>query len=71
MLRMPDGMRTTIADRAKRNLRSMNAEIVLILRDALGVSEATTGESLQAHPAAAHDTDQKGGSVTQTSEMSR
>ncbi|PAQ64387.1 DNA-binding protein [Klebsiella pneumoniae] len=34
-LRLPDGMRDAIADRAKRNGRSMNSEIVQILQDAL------------------------------------
>lgn len=31
MLRFPDGMRDAIAERAKRNGRSMNSEIVQIL----------------------------------------
>lgn len=35
MLRFPDGMRDAIAERAKRNGRSMNSEIVQILRDTL------------------------------------
>lgn len=35
-LRFPDGMRDAIAERAKRNGRSMNSEIVQILQDALG-----------------------------------
>lgn len=35
MLRFPDGMRDAIAERAKKNGRSMNAEIVQILQDAL------------------------------------
>lgn len=34
-LRFPDGMRDAIAERAKRNGRSMNSEIVQILEDAL------------------------------------
>lgn len=34
-VRMPDGMRDAIAERAKRNGRSMNSEIVQILQDAL------------------------------------
>ncbi len=34
-LRFPDGMRDDIAERAKRNGRSMNSEIVSILEDAL------------------------------------
>lgn len=35
MLRFPDGMRDAVAERAKRNGRSMNAEIVQIIEDAL------------------------------------
>lgn len=35
MLRFPDGMRDAIAERAKRNGRSMNSEIVQIIEDAL------------------------------------
>lgn len=34
-VRLPVGMRDAIADRAKRNGRSMNSEIVQILQDAL------------------------------------
>lgn len=34
-VRMPDGMRDAIAERAKSNGRSMNSEIVQILEDAL------------------------------------
>ncbi|MCT8353937.1 Arc family DNA-binding protein [Photorhabdus kayaii] len=35
MLRLPDGMREAIAERAKENGRSMNSEIVQILQDTL------------------------------------
>lgn len=35
MLRLPEGMREAIAELAKRNGRSMNAEVVQILKDAL------------------------------------
>lgn len=35
VLRMPDGMRDRITELAKANNRSMNAEIVLILQQAL------------------------------------
>ncbi|HAU5602563.1 TPA: Arc family DNA-binding protein [Citrobacter koseri] len=34
-VRFPDGLRDAIAERAKRNGRSMNSEIVQILEDAL------------------------------------
>lgn len=35
VLRLPEGMRDAIAERAKANGRSMNSEIVQILEDAL------------------------------------
>lgn len=35
VVRLPEGMREAIADLAKRNGRSMNAEVVQILKDAL------------------------------------
>ncbi|EAZ0407581.1 Arc family DNA-binding protein [Salmonella enterica] len=35
MLRFPDGMRDAIAERAKRNGRSMNSEIIKILENTL------------------------------------
>ena len=35
MLRFPDGMRDAIAERAKRNGRSMNSEIIQIIEDVL------------------------------------
>lgn len=38
MLRFPDGMRDVIAERAKRNGRSMNSEIISILENALNES---------------------------------
>lgn len=37
-VRMPDGLRDAIAERAKSNGRSMNSEIVQILEDALNES---------------------------------
>ncbi|MCZ9597494.1 MULTISPECIES: Arc family DNA-binding protein [Klebsiella pneumoniae complex] len=39
-VRMPDGMRDAIAERAKANGRSMNSEIVQIIEDALSVDRA-------------------------------
>ncbi len=42
-IRLPAGMRDAIAERAKRNGRSMNSEIVQILEDALN-AENTLGE---------------------------
>ncbi|QXF35249.1 DNA-binding protein [Photorhabdus luminescens] len=35
MLRLPDGMREAIAERAKENGRSMNSEIVQMIQDCL------------------------------------
>lgn len=34
-LRFPDGMRDAVAERAKRNGRSMNSEIIQIIEDAI------------------------------------
>lgn len=39
ILRLPDGMRERIRERAMANRRSMNAEIVHYLDDALGAQE--------------------------------
>lgn len=44
MLRLPQGMRSNIAERAKTNLRSMNSEIVMILASALGDQGVTVAE---------------------------
>ncbi|NYY74650.1 hypothetical protein DMH88_14620 [Escherichia coli] len=43
---MPDGMRSAIAERAKRNGRSMNSEIVQILEDALSYDVSSVDKSL-------------------------
>ena len=45
-VRMPDGMRSPIAERAKRNGRSMNSEIVQILEDALSYDVSSVDKSL-------------------------
>lgn len=42
VVRFPDGMRNAIAERAKRNGRSMNSEIVQILEDALSGVQVNT-----------------------------
>jgi len=41
-LRMPEDLKDKISERAKANGRSMNAEIVQILQDALGENENHT-----------------------------
>ncbi|MCW2484858.1 Arc family DNA-binding protein [Candidatus Symbiopectobacterium sp. NZEC127] len=41
-LRFPDGMRKAIAERAKRNRRSMNTEIIMILEEALRSDNTNT-----------------------------
>lgn len=46
VLRMPDGMRDRITELAKANGRSMNAEIVLILQQALDARAANVGDSI-------------------------
>lgn len=73
-IRLPDGMRERLSDRAKANLRSMNSEIIMILASALGdEGQPATGESLQANaPAAGHnDTALQGDPATQALEMPR
>lgn len=45
-VRFPDGLRDAIADRAKRNGRSMNSEIVQILEDAVSSESLPNGENL-------------------------
>lgn len=39
VVRFPEGMREAVAERAKRNGRSMNSEIVQILQDTLDANE--------------------------------
>ena len=46
MLRFPDGMRDSIAERAKVNGRSMNSEIIQILEDALNGNTPSGDASL-------------------------
>ncbi|ABS49272.1 MULTISPECIES: Arc family DNA-binding protein [Yersinia pseudotuberculosis complex] len=46
MLRLPDGMREAIGERAKQNGRSMNSEIVQILQDAIDGEKNLTDLSL-------------------------
>lgn len=41
-VRFPEGMRDAIAERAKRNCRSMNSEIIQILDDALKMESNDT-----------------------------
>ena len=47
-LRLPDGMRDAIAERAKRNGRSMNSEIVQILQETLDTDKAISASDLVA-----------------------
>ncbi|MDP4022949.1 Arc family DNA-binding protein [Methylobacterium sp. NEAU 140] len=72
-LRLPGGMRSRIAERAKVNMRSMNSEIVMIIANALGdEGPPATGTSFPAHPAAgSDDTALAGGPATQAVEMPR
>lgn len=66
-IRMPDGMRQRLAARAKSQLRSMNAEIVMILANALGdESKPATGREFgDTIPAAGpNDTALQGGPIT-------
>lgn len=66
-LRLPDGMRSRIAERAKSNMRSANSEIVMILASALGdESRPATGREFgDTIPAAgSNDTACQGGPIT-------
>lgn len=54
-LRIPHQLRDRVAEQAKRNFRTMNSEITVILANALGdEGQPTTGQSCQAHPAVGH-----------------
>lgn len=53
VLRMPDGMRDKLAELAKANNRSMNAEIVLILQQAIEARVRPPVPSLDTHALAA------------------
>ena len=66
MLRMPDGMRDYIADRARATRRSMNAEILVLLESAIGRGKATTGEGFAdtAPAVASNETALQGGPIT-------
>lgn len=45
-VRMPDGLRDAIAERAKQNGRSMNSEIIQILQDAISGKDAIDKDQL-------------------------
>ncbi|WP_414454309.1 Arc family DNA-binding protein [Enterobacter roggenkampii] len=55
-LRFPDGMRDAIAERARRNGRSMNAEIIVIISNAL-LSEGGDDEWINRMMRIIEDTD--------------
>jgi hypothetical protein len=50
MLRLPDGMREKIAEQAKANGRSMNAEIVYHLQKALGDNSSSQDVVIKVDP---------------------
>ena len=50
VLRLPEGMRDAIAERAKANGRSMNSEITQIIEDALNTEVISWNESLAPKP---------------------
>ncbi|WP_375541426.1 hypothetical protein [Methylorubrum extorquens] len=62
---MPDDVREFLADEARRNCTSQNAEFVRSVRERMGRTKPTTGESLQANAPAAgpNDTALKGGPI--------
>lgn len=45
MLRLPDGMRDRLKEIAQSNMRSLNAEIVFILREKMEIKEKEKGEA--------------------------
>lgn len=45
-VRFPDGLRDAVAERAKRNGRSMNSEIIQIIEDALSSETPSEDEPL-------------------------
>lgn len=45
-VRFPDGLRDAVAERAKRNGRSMNSEIIQIIEDAISTELVSWDESL-------------------------
>lgn len=45
MIRMPDGLRGRIQESAKRNRRSANAEVVVVLEREFGASERAAGRA--------------------------
>lgn len=57
VLRMPDGMREKITELAKANGRSMNAEMVLMLQQAMEARVRPPAPSLDTHALAAEIAD--------------
>lgn len=57
VLRMPDGMREKITELAKANGRSMNAEMVLMLQQAIDARAHPPALSLDTHALAAEIAD--------------
>lgn len=51
IIRLPDGMRSEIQRRAKINRRSMNAEIVVYLEEALGPQKNVGADKVAASSA--------------------
>lgn len=43
MIRLPDGMRPMLKDRAKAGYRSLNAEIVSLIERGIAAEKTTTG----------------------------
>jgi hypothetical protein len=64
-LRLPPDAKAWVEEQARRYGSSQNKEIVRAVYERMERSKATTGGSLQAHPAAAdHDTALSGGPAT-------
>jgi hypothetical protein len=63
--RMPPDVEAFLSAEADHNCTSKNAELIRAVRERMQRAKPTTGESFQAHPAAAdHGTALQGGPVT-------
>lgn len=63
VLRFPDGLRPALKERAARNRRSLNAEMILILERALEGETAAGASPEKANPAACNTAARQGGGI--------
>ena len=67
MLRLPNGMRSQVSERAKCNMRSMNSEIVLMIARALG--QSSEDNTYVAAPEGASDANRGLAQITKVSHV--